>query len=471
VVIIVIIWLLYKRVGWPAVKKRASRDLGYAKFFTVVKKVNEDGVPILRTILDCRSANEAFADPLPVNLATLPELLQAFDGVQAMRTMDLRHWYHQLPISADLSCWFTVAFGAFRLEWRVLPMGWKWACFIAQAVTSYLAAGEDAFTWQELPNIIRVGNVRLAVVYDNILAGGPKEELDCIWKKIHGRITEIKAIIKEDVVASFPGETISTLGLEWAPSPAGLRWRLLPKFVDKAIALADNLNGHVRIKAIASAIGLVAWSRYAARGDMFDLQPYYRSLSVCVAQHGWGGTADAGDFPRLPSLLRDVALIGWQSFIPIRQECLMFTDAHVSGFGAVGGDPVRAIQGIWKQRGESKDMFFLEAIAAKIGVMKLTPDRCRIYLAVDNRALMFALAKRSTACPRTAVVLAQLSQALRSKGSSLVPGWIPTEYNPADELSRGRSLVTEKLVTASSMVEWTGPEVPRWGSKLGRVVG
>eukprot|EP00760_Papus_ankaliazontas_P013087 PhM_4_TR15644/c2_g1_i4/m.6821 len=59
--------------GLATVKKRASPDVGYAKFFTVVKKVNESGVPVLRTILDCRSANEAFGDPLPVNLATLPQ--------------------------------------------------------------------------------------------------------------------------------------------------------------------------------------------------------------------------------------------------------------------------------------------------------------------------------------------------------------------------------------------------------------
>eukprot|EP00760_Papus_ankaliazontas_P007059 PhM_4_TR13276/c1_g6_i3/m.105670 len=387
-----------------------------------------------------------------------------------MRTLDLRHWYHQLPISEELSQWFTVAFGAFRLSWRVLPMGWKWACFIAQAITSYLAAGDDALSWSELPNVIQAGDVRIAVVYDNILAGGPKEQLDRVWEGIQARIKDVNAWVKEDFSAC-PGETLQTLGLEWAPSPMGLRWRLLQKFVDKALLLASCLQGHVRVKTVASALGVIAWSRYAARRDMFDLQPEYRRLSEWVAHVGWGGMTEAGLFASLPSLLRQIADIGWQAFSKFQQECMVFTDAHVSGFGAVGCDPVRAVRGAWRQRGESKDMFFLEAIAAKIGLEKLAPDHCRVYLAIDNRALMFALAKRSTACPRTAVVLSQLSTILRSKHCSLVPGWIPTEHNPADELSRGGPLDFEKLARAPPRVEWTGPAVPRWGSKLGRVVG
>eukprot|EP00760_Papus_ankaliazontas_P010385 PhM_4_TR14266/c0_g1_i1/m.59655 len=39
--------------------------LGFAKFFTVEKKVSDEGVPILRTILDCQRANEIFIEPDP----------------------------------------------------------------------------------------------------------------------------------------------------------------------------------------------------------------------------------------------------------------------------------------------------------------------------------------------------------------------------------------------------------------------
>ncbi len=83
-------------------KARKEKDLGFAKFFTVVKKVDETG-PVLRTILDCQSANDAFIDPDPVNLASLHEILDAFASVEKLRALDLRHFYHQICIGTALS--------------------------------------------------------------------------------------------------------------------------------------------------------------------------------------------------------------------------------------------------------------------------------------------------------------------------------------------------------------------------------
>ena len=54
-----------------AKRHRSVRERGFAKLFTVLKKVNEDGIKILRTILDCVTANEAFQTPDPVNLANI----------------------------------------------------------------------------------------------------------------------------------------------------------------------------------------------------------------------------------------------------------------------------------------------------------------------------------------------------------------------------------------------------------------
>ena len=44
-------------------KHRSIKERGFARFFTVLKKVNDDGLAILRTILDCITANLAFMVP------------------------------------------------------------------------------------------------------------------------------------------------------------------------------------------------------------------------------------------------------------------------------------------------------------------------------------------------------------------------------------------------------------------------
>jgi hypothetical protein len=162
-------------------RKDRTRARGYAKFFTVVKKVDDRGIPVLRTILDCRSANEFFRQPDPVNLASLAEILAAFANVESMRTLDLRHMFHQIRLHPHLHDYFVVAFGSLRLKWQVLPMGWTWACFIAQSISTFFVAGEMAYSWSEIPRVITLGRCQFFVVYDNIIGGGPTEELDLLW--------------------------------------------------------------------------------------------------------------------------------------------------------------------------------------------------------------------------------------------------------------------------------------------------
>eukprot|EP00760_Papus_ankaliazontas_P013793 PhM_4_TR15898/c2_g1_i3/m.71926 len=116
-------------------------------------------------------------------------------------------------------------------------------------------------------------------------------------------------------------------------------------------------------------------------------------------------------------------------------------------------------------------MFFLEAIAAKKAAEFFIREHRAIWLATDNKALMFAIRKRSTACPRTAVVLAQLFKLLREHSASICPGWIPTEFNPADCLSRGYAMDSMPGEEVFASVQWTSPPGSRWGPRMGRVVG
>lgn len=456
--------------GLAKKRDRAEKEHGFAKFFTVEKKLNEEGVPILRTILDCRAANRCFSDPLPVNLPSLPQLLDTFAHVQEMRTLDLRHWYHQIPIHGGLARWFTVAFGSLRLQWNVLPMGWKWACFIAQSISTYAAAGPDAFSWTELPSTFRVGRVSFAVVYDNIIAGGAHDDLEEAWAQLHSRLREINAVVKEEFVA-VNGQSLPALGLEWKPDSEGLAWRLLDKFTTKARQLGETLNGIVSAKAIAAAIGVVAWSRFATKRDLFDLQPMYRRLSAAVAVGGWGVRDTFEQYRGLSALLAQIPALGWQHTSSAVQEVLVFSDAHVSGFGCVGGDPLACRAGAWNRLHPSGDMFYLEVLAAKQAVLTFAAPARNIHLAVDNKALMFALKKRSTACPRSAPILADIAAVMRLNDANIVPGWVSTHLNPADPLSRGKPLDPELLHDAHRHVEWTVPPVPQWGSIWGRVVG
>jgi len=459
-----------------AVKKNSKeRERGFAKFFTVLKKYDDDGIAILRTIMDCVTANKNFIAPDPVNLANLHCVLTAFAEVESMRCLDLRHWFHQLKVGDYLSSCFVIAFGSLRLKYMVLPMGWTWAPFCAQAVTTFAVAGDEALKWTEIPKMIQCGNVRAFVIYDNVLAGGPEKELDIWWEGLLSRLAKLNAVVKEgSEMKAAHGSSLDCIGLTWVPSVSGLRWCPLPRFSEK-VELMDSVfkQPTCRTKQIASCLGLLQWSRYAAKMDICDMHKFYQLLAEDVRRAGWCGTCDPSQYIGAFEKLREMSSMGFQTFTPRQDEVLAFTDAHIGGYGHVGGFPVVARSSYWPigSSYESKDMFYLEAIAAKQTVFTFARKGRCIFLGCDNQALVFALQNKTTACPRTAVVLHELFEHLRNLDCMLIVGWIPTEHNPSDELSRHERMSREKLLAAEQYVKWTVPPVPQFGCTLGRVVG
>lgn len=448
-------------------KPRLMKEKGFAKFFTVLKKVNENGIPILRTILDCQGANSAFIQPDPVNLSNLREMLNEFAYVEKMRTLDLRHFYHQVQIGDALKEYFSVAMGSLRLIWDVLPMGFTWSCFIAQAITTFAVAGSKAFNWTQLPSVIRVGNCSFFCVYDNILGGGPAKELDEIWKGIVGRLQDpsgLNAQIKEESQA-MEGSSLSALGLEWFPSESGLCWCLLDKFVDKIRAAKTLLQEKpsLPLKKLAGCLGICAWGRYATCGHLFDLNGAYKRLAKMVKEKSWKGVDSTSHYQSLLDVLSSLEGAGLQSLAIWKENIIVYSDAHIYGYGFVGGHPTFFGSRRWETLFESKDMFFLEAIAAKQACMAFKKNYRAIHLVTDNMALCHTLRRKTTTCPRTALVLRELFDFLDNNSMSLASvNWIPTDFNPADKLSRGLSLDYSFLLDAHAHVTWSSQFVHAW---------
>jgi len=355
-------------------------------------------------------------------------------------------------------------------------MGWTWAPYCAQAIITYAIAGEEALNWTELPTVMSFGNVRVCAIYDNVIAGGPEEELAEWWRGLLTRLQQLNLLVKpgSDQVA-VGGSSLDAVGIRWTPSVEGLQWELLDKF-RKKIDLAMNLlhEPTMTAKQAAGCIGLLSWGRYATRGDLCDLQPTYKRLTQIVQEGGWRAHCSTNDFRYVFEALERLRNDGPQQLRHRRDEILGYSDAHnVHGYGFVGGHPLTCRSSHWPigSKYEPRDMYYLEAISAKQMVLALArPHRC-LYIAFDNLALVQALRKRSTSCPRTAVVLHELFEHLRKLDCILIPGWIPTDFNPADELSRHLPFDREKMLRAEQEVKWTSPPAPQFGSVLGRVVG
>jgi len=439
-----------QKEGLARPMKRSDKVKGYSRFFTVVKKVNEDGETILRSINDCYFLNQVTPDSLPVNLPTLLEVQDALRDVECIRTLDLRHWFHCIPIGPHLSQFLGIALGPVRLIWLVLPMGWKLAPLCAQAITWFLVAGNESFHWTELPRVYRKGRVRVVVWYDNVIMGGPRAETDIMWKELKDRCLIFGAPIKEEFSAFRPGDFIDAIGLRWTLTANGVEWELLPKMRKKLVDSASRLLAEkvLRIKEVAKIVGTLVWSRWAYRRHLYDLQPAYAALSKEVREHGWRGAMKTDDVKYLAALAQELAedtrRIGLHRASRTAVWC---SDASVTGFGGIDLVNHEYVAGLWRHTHESKDIFYLEALALKLVVSKAS-EGCDITVGVDNQGLLHAIRKRSTRCPRTARVLAEMFMEMDACGKTLRVVYIHTDDNPADEPSRQKRINWSKVEAA-----------------------
>ena len=106
----------------------------------------------LRVIMDAREANARALIQAQFEIFTLRALLQEFSNLRARAkdvlyavTFDLRHWFHQIPLPADMAHLFRVqvdsgeAYGP-----RALPMGFSASPWIGQAATWTMLLGNGA---------------------------------------------------------------------------------------------------------------------------------------------------------------------------------------------------------------------------------------------------------------------------------------------------------------------------------------
>lgn len=453
----------------PCDRRRGIR--GFGRFFTVEKKKDDKGSSVLRTIVDCKDANDAFMRPPPTHLPNVKEILNTFKDAEVIRTLDLRHMFHQVRISNELRSWFTLCVGSRSMQWNALPMGFKWSCFVAQAISSFCAAGSVALQWAEIPRVLRCGRVDVIVFYDNIIAGGTRRDVEAYWPSLLSNIRALGGRIKEQF-RSADGLPVDVLGLALLPGKPSLAWHLLDKFVDKVRSVGTWWTlKEMPIKNAARLLGWIVWGRYALQKALHDLVPFFRFLAAEVGRDGWRGKTNPLTWRALEPKVLDICAAGWQSFRRTVSEVVCFTDAHLTGYGWVGGNPLVVHSRRFTREFQPRDMFFLEAVAAKWCVRAMAqPDR-KIFLFTDNKALTFAVQKGITACPRTAVVLEEMQRMLDEVGCQVAPIWIPTALNPADELSRGGQLDRNKLVAAVEWAHGTRDMPSRWGPELGWVVG
>jgi len=92
----------------------------------------------------------------------------------------------------------------------------------------------------------------------------------------------------------------------------------------------------------------------------------------------------------------------------------------------------------WSDPSEHINSLELRAVLLAVHWLLSFPSShsSRVFLLVDSTVACYSLWKGRSSSPRLLIVLRKISALLLASGVGLLPGWIPSEVNPADEPSR-----------------------------------
>ena len=428
---------------------RNDEKKGVVKLFDVPKA----DPTVRRIILDGRPVNSRLPRPPRLTLPNIHVLarLLADKGARWAQVVDMRGYFHQFPLSDDVSSFFGVRNGSTFFRWLRLPMGFSYAPYIAQS-TSEILLGALCGVW--------------AVVYldDILIFGVTAEDVKARVAYVRDRILRAQGEVNERKSSPLPMQVIVFLGIEWDlrhdtydltqewKAEAGVRMSSLLEKDEATLRDWWKLCGLVFRIAYVSRVKLCflcgvlqfvrTWAtRVAAEECTFDTVIQLRTACREPCQQL------AEQYLLSPNFLTAAP------HPPTTCSCALWSDASTTGWGVVmdsGGPHAEASWGQWAKEGTSGDMFFLELLAAEKALTAATTAGHRnVVLFVDNSAVKLVLEKGHSLSRNANEVLRRVFHSLRCKGAAFLVRWISTDVMPADQWSRRKG--TSGYCTISSV--------------------
>ena len=467
------------------------------------------------------SRRTAAHPPANVNLTTHNRIVQEISKERYLvTTVDLRHWFHQIPVSETTQRLFGLRVGRalYRL-WRCLPMGWSHSPAIAQASTWMIVLHRNdtqpaLFDVEglrsdegSLPEWIFTtdGGTAITVYYDNlvILSRTPAQQKEIVRRirdNMHELNAELKLTKRKEAGLGEPQDTQElrvALDEEWRYTDVrreptqilGMVVRFFPE-TDTLVVyprkrdawLERAVPASLTCREAAEFIGRLVFAAQLRHTCLYATSFGRRVVSLAtrigIRAHagGWEGHVDD---PILIGSLRDA----WKELKastdePLPRQALVdrrvfshviASDASNGGWGFTvyqleeggGHRLIHEARGTY-QRKDKRHIFYKELDAALRSVAWAKEKAIGPYaLAVDNTAVCWALKHGAS---RSAAAMAMIERS--SLGDAPVADIIAvaSEDNPADPASRGASYCVERGERLFCALHWYQRGI-RWASR------
>lgn len=443
----------------------------FGRYFATPK--NES---MARCIFDGSSLDGAAGDPPTCNLAELTTLLRELSVCRKPKFIigDLRHWFHQLPISEDLRNHFGVSIDGEYYRWCVLPMGWQYSPRLAQCISNFIllealsrAGVVVDFDSHHPPAIFKSSTVVACVWYDNFIIATTDGDL---WDRVYFRLPQVCAefniVLKEwerygnGMAVGSPLPKPCFLGLEFALDYGQLIWRHIPKKLMKLASRIRNLGVNPTLRQVAEIIGFAIWDSTIALRPLLYLSSeieILRKVSICSQTMQWNGTVHLSDESSLilHSRCSEIARNVWITIPPFHQTEVVYvaTDSSDKAMGMIefrDFQPYHVIRQLIPSDMVDCHIYIKELLAATIMIERtgsLHPG-AKISIAIDNTAVVYAI-RRMFTCNKVALeLLRRIEKAVASHHLLLECIPIPGALNPADDPSRMRLTICPDRINA-----------------------
>ena len=479
---------------------------GYARMFPVQKTESTS-----RAVFDCAHMNEHYAPPPHYScIATkrIAEVLAHVPATALLATIDLRHWFYQVPISNAAQFSAIIATQQDLFAPQVMPMGWNWSGYAGQAFAWAVALGEpnkwtergiaeDSIPTDDMPQFVwlysnptapqaeRIVCGALFVFADGILVAADGTELQQNW---HRHLNRPPFNARAKTTPTFDTSALF-MGLQWhmcfsqahricylLPTPKVDEWQAaISAFATQSTA---TLRDAAKIMGIITHVHQLRGFSVPSRSDHFDaalrtMKPWLVKASLSTPDI-WDkdiagavlSTVQTAASGTAHHLLDFVMAISPRQYPPAETVVFICTDASLQFTAWCVSDHTADAMLIARASAtHSLSQCTLinetELMAALLGIqtaLQHFPRMRAFHLFTDSVTARAQLRTQTTTLPRTTAVLRTVLAACAHLDFTEFH-YVNTRNNPVDSLTRNAT-ASHTVITPDHMRKLINTVVP-----------
>jgi hypothetical protein len=416
-------WMLDEKIITPVEK---SADQVVSPFFLATNKDKTK-----RPILNVKSINKKNLPKLHFKMETLALVLPLINRNDWFSSWDVRKGFFNISIHPDYRRFFCFEFEGVRYQYTCLVMGLSIAPLFFSKLMAVLV--QTARSW----------GINVSYYLDDTLIRAPEPTRALRDTLDFGSLLQLagfllhakKSVQKPTQVIEYLGFVINSRTMTISlPREKQLR---LTKLLQRNIKLLRT-NRSTTIREAARLIGLLVSvlpatrygkahyrlleeaKMYALQNNQFQYNASFQWPSNCLPDLQWW-------LQQIPGCKT--------SFEQLEPTTTIITDASLEGWGAIWNR--QRVYGGWEKPEARIDELELQAVLFALQTFPVFQQHQVISIRCDNTVAVAYLNHMGGRIARLNSIAKRIWNLLESNNAFIVATYIPTDVNPADELTRG----------------------------------